>query len=223
MMRLPDMSRLRLHTCDVPTGAKKKKKQKTGQQQPPEEEPEEPDLPHGKPGNVANDAESYKQRVRNFFNERVLTPAQRLELLAIIAAAYPQHTFPPGDWSMSALPQSLLDTIEDGDTQAGQWKWKLERLQQAIDELNKKEAASKKKKGAPGSSAQHGAQKKKKQEQREEDAENAKKPQAVMGRKELTEKEREELNKKFPDQINPDLAPRVLGAKKASSCCMQRR
>ena len=216
MAQLPDMSRLRLHPCAVPTGAKKKKK-RTDQ----DEEPVSPDRPHGQPKKKAKDAQHYREAVETFFKEHVLTSVQRRELLAIIAEDYPQHTFPQGDWIMSALPQSLLATIDEGSTQAGQWKWKLEKLRMAIGELQKRETARKKKKGAPGSSAQSRA-KKKKQEQRAADAENAKKPQAVMGREVLSDKEQNELSKKFPYRYDR-APPKVLGARKAPGCCMQRR
>ena len=212
MAQLPNMSMLRLHPCGVATGAPKKRKPPTPPAKPP-----------GQPKKKAKDAQYYRDAVENFFIERRLTSAARKrELLAIIEEDFPQHTFPDGDWIDSELPQSLIATIADGETQAGQWKWKLEQLLMAIDEFHQRETAKKKKKGAPDSSAPTSAKKKKSEQRAKEDAENAKKPQAVMGRDELTDNQRDELQKKFPD-ADQSAAPKVLGARKAPGCCMKRK
>ena len=210
MAQLPNMSRLRLQPCAVATGAKKRKALTP------------PAKPPGQPAKKPKDAEHYREEVNIFFKEHRLNDAQRRELLAIIAEYFPQHAFPEGDWIESALPQSLLATIPDGDTQAGQWRWKVEQLRLAVVELHKRETARKKTKGAPGSSKQQSAKKMKSDQQAAEDAANAKKPQAVMGREDLSDKQKRELSNKFPSRY--DLAaPKVLGAKKAPGCCMQRR
>lgn len=211
MAQLPNMSMLRLQPCAVATGAPKKRK-----------EPAPPAKPPGKPEKKQKDSQYYRNDVESFFAERVLTPAQRRELLAIIEEDNSAHAFGEGDWIMSALPPSLIATIPGGDTDAGRWRWKAEQLHAAIDELQRRETSRKKKKGAPGSGAQTSQKKTKSGQQAADDAQNAKKPQAVMGREVLSDTQRDELFKKFPTMDNSS-SVKVLGAKKAQSCCMQRR
>jgi hypothetical protein len=211
MAQLPNMSMLRLQPCAVTTGARAKRK-----------EPVPPARPPGPPEKKRKDSQYYRNAVEGFFAEHVLTPAQRRELLAIIAEDKPAHAFGEEDWIMAALPPSWIAEIPGLDTDAGRWRWKAEQLSLAIVELHKRETSRKKKKGAPGSSAQTSKKKTKSNQQAADDAENAKKPRAVMGREVLSDTQKEELFKKFPTMDNSSTV-RVLGAKKAQSCCMQRR